>query len=161
MKLSRRDYACKEPKGKTLALCALDDRFHGHDKSSTGGALAVLKLKTGDSRESPGAQRWQNIETRCCPEWRLFPAPWRHVYSRLKRQQRETIMPFVHIQLVADTIADDSQAKKARIAAKIADALHEETGTAKTSVWVVFEEVAAGDWYVGDASVETIRKRRI
>ena len=69
-------------------------------------------------------------------------------------------MPFVHIQLVGDNIADDPDAKKARIATKVVDAIHEETGAAKTSVWVVFEEVAAGDWFVGGASVETLRKRR-
>ncbi len=69
-------------------------------------------------------------------------------------------MPFIHVQLVGDNIADDPDAKKARIAAKVADAIHEETGTAKTSIWVVFEEVKAGDWFVGDASVETLRKRR-
>jgi 4-oxalocrotonate tautomerase len=69
-------------------------------------------------------------------------------------------MPFVHIQLVGDNLADDPDGKKARIAARIADAIHEETGAAKISVWVVFEEIAARDWYVGEASVETLRKRR-
>ena len=69
-------------------------------------------------------------------------------------------MPFVNIQLVRDNTADAPAAKKARIAAKVADAIAEETGVAKGSVWVVFDEVSAGDWYVGDVSVETMRKRR-
>jgi 4-oxalocrotonate tautomerase len=69
-------------------------------------------------------------------------------------------MPFVNIQLVGDTIAADPKGKKAAIAEKVAEAIHEATGAAKTSIWVVFDEVAAGDWFVGDTSVETLRKRR-
>ena len=53
-------------------------------------------------------------------------------------------MTFVHIQLVGDNLADDCDGKKARIDARVADAVAEETGADKTSVWVMFEEVAAG-----------------
>ena len=69
-------------------------------------------------------------------------------------------MPWVNIKIVGENIADDPQGKKARIAARVADAIHEETGAAKTSVWVVFEEIAAKDWFVGEESVEAMRARR-
>ena len=37
-------------------------------------------------------------------------------------------------------------------------AIHEATGLAKSDIWVVFEEVAARDWYLGPTSVERMRK---
>lgn len=67
-------------------------------------------------------------------------------------------MPFVNIRLVREVIAHDPETKKARIADKIVEAVNEVTGIAKDDVWVVFEEVAARDWYVGDRNVETRRK---
>ena len=69
-------------------------------------------------------------------------------------------MPMVNIQLVREAIAADPEAKKAAIAAKVAAAISETTGLPKTSVWVVFEEVAAKDWYVGDESVAELRRKR-
>ena len=68
-------------------------------------------------------------------------------------------MPFVNIRIVREVIAADPEGKKARIAAKVADAINETTGVGKDDIWVVFEEVAARDWYVGEASVETRRRR--
>ncbi|MCC7275736.1 MAG: 4-oxalocrotonate tautomerase family protein [Alphaproteobacteria bacterium] len=65
-------------------------------------------------------------------------------------------MPFVNIRLVAG----QGQAKKDEMARKVADAIHGTTGLPKESVWVVFEEVAAADWYVGERSVEAIRKSK-
>jgi 4-oxalocrotonate tautomerase len=70
-------------------------------------------------------------------------------------------MPMVNIKIVRENIGADPEAKKARIAARVADAISEETGIAKTSVWVVFDEVAAKDWWVGDESVEQRRQRRM
>lgn len=67
-------------------------------------------------------------------------------------------MPFVNIRIVKEVIATDPEAKKAKIAEKIASAISEVAGVGKKDVWVVFEEVAARDWYVGDDSVETLRK---
>jgi 4-oxalocrotonate tautomerase len=67
-------------------------------------------------------------------------------------------MPFVNIRLVKEVIADDPAGKKARIAKRIVAAITETTGLADDDVWVVFEEVAARDWYVGPTDVETRRK---
>jgi 4-oxalocrotonate tautomerase len=64
-------------------------------------------------------------------------------------------MPFVNIRIVKEVIAADPEAKKKAIAAKIAAAIVEATGVGKDDVWVVFEEVAARDWYVGPTSVES------
>ena len=69
-------------------------------------------------------------------------------------------MPFVNIRIVKEVIAADPEAKKAKIAEKIASAISEVAGVGKKDIWVVFEEVAARDWYVGDDSVETLRKAR-
>ena len=69
-------------------------------------------------------------------------------------------MPFVNIRLVKEVIADNPEAKKTAMAEKIADAVSEVTGIAKSDIWVVFEEVAARDWFVGPTSVETLRKRK-
>jgi 4-oxalocrotonate tautomerase len=66
----------------------------------------------------------------------------------------------VNIQLVREAIAADPEAKKASIAEKVAAAVSEATGLPKTSVWVVFEEVAAKDWFVGDESVAEMRRKR-
>jgi 4-oxalocrotonate tautomerase len=66
-------------------------------------------------------------------------------------------MPFVNIRIVKEVIAADPDTKKKAIAAKVAAAIAEATGVGKDDVWVVFEEVAARDWYVGPTSVETRR----
>jgi 4-oxalocrotonate tautomerase len=66
-------------------------------------------------------------------------------------------MPFVSIRLVREVIADDPQGKKAEMGRRIATAVSEVTGLAKDQVWVVFEEIEAADWYVGDRSVEEMR----
>lgn len=66
-------------------------------------------------------------------------------------------MPFVSIRLVREVIAADPKGKKEAIAKAVKDAVRRETGVGESDVWVVFEEVAASDWYVGQTSVETIR----
>ena len=66
-------------------------------------------------------------------------------------------MPFVNIRLVREVIADDPETKKAEIARRIVAAITDVTGLTSNDVWVVFEEVAARDWYVGPTSVETHR----
>ena len=43
------------------------------------------------------------------------------------------------------------------MAERIAAAITETTGIGMDDVWVVFEEVAARDWFVGQTSVETRR----
>jgi 4-oxalocrotonate tautomerase len=67
-------------------------------------------------------------------------------------------MPFVNIRLVREVIASDPENKKAAIAKKVTTAITEATGLGPDDVWVVFEEVAARDWYVGSTNVETRRK---
>ena len=69
-------------------------------------------------------------------------------------------MPFVNIRIVREAIADAPEAKKAAIAEKVAVAIAETAGVGRSDIWVVFEEVAARDWYVGETSVETLRKKR-
>jgi 4-oxalocrotonate tautomerase len=67
-------------------------------------------------------------------------------------------MPFVNIRLVREVIASDPENKKAAIAKKVTAAITEATGLGPDDVWIVFEEVAARDWYVGSTNVETRRK---
>jgi 4-oxalocrotonate tautomerase len=68
-------------------------------------------------------------------------------------------MPFCNIRIVKEVIASDPVGKKAAIASAVTRAIREATGVGETDVWVVFEEVAARDWYVGSTSVETRRSR--
>jgi 4-oxalocrotonate tautomerase len=74
--------------------------------------------------------------------------------------KREVSMPFVNIRLVREVIASDPEAKKAAIAKKVAAAITEATGLGNDDVWIVFEEVAARDWYLGATNVETRRKAK-
>jgi 4-oxalocrotonate tautomerase len=69
-------------------------------------------------------------------------------------------MPFVNIRLVREVIAGDPEGKKAAIARKVAAAITEATGLGDDDVWVVFEEVAARDWYLGPTNVETRRRAK-
>lgn len=65
-------------------------------------------------------------------------------------------MPFVNIQIVKG----QAPAKKDEIAKRVAATINEVTGIPKEAVWVVFEDVDAADWYVGDNSVEKLRKAK-
>ncbi len=69
-------------------------------------------------------------------------------------------MPFVNIRLVKEVIAADPAGKKAEIARQVTAAIAGATGLASNEVWVVFEEVNARDWYVGETDVETRRAAR-
>jgi 4-oxalocrotonate tautomerase len=66
-------------------------------------------------------------------------------------------MPFVTIRIVRQAIAADPEGKKQAVAGKVAAALAEVTGLPPADVWVVFEEVEARDWYLGGASVQSLR----
>lgn len=68
-------------------------------------------------------------------------------------------MPFVNIRIVKEVIADDPTGKKARISKAVTDSIIAATGLTQNDVWVVFEEVAARDWYVGHTDVETLRSK--
>ena len=69
-------------------------------------------------------------------------------------------MPFVNIQLVREVIATDPDTKKSLIAQGVVRAITEATGLTSEDVWVVFEEVAAHDWYVGPTNVEVRRNKK-
>ena len=69
-------------------------------------------------------------------------------------------MPFVNIRIVKDVIASDPKGKKATIADGVVKAITAATGLTSEDVWVVFEEVAARDWYVGSTDVETRRSKK-
>ena len=58
-------------------------------------------------------------------------------------------MPFVNIQI----LKGHPQKRKDDIARRVTDAISEETGLPKEAIWVVFEDVAAPDWYVGGKTV--------
>ncbi len=62
-------------------------------------------------------------------------------------------MPFVNIRIVKEVIADDPAGKKQKIAEKVVGAINEAAGINKDDVWVVFEEVDARDWFVGETHV--------
>ncbi len=66
-------------------------------------------------------------------------------------------MPFVNIRIVKEVIADDPAGKKEAIARAVQRAISDTTGLGGNDVWIVFEEVNARDWYVGDSSVEAMR----
>ncbi len=68
-------------------------------------------------------------------------------------------MPFCNIRIVKEVIAANPAAKKAAIAKAVSLAIQKETGVGEKDIWVVFEEVAARDWFVGPDSVETLRNK--
>ena len=68
-------------------------------------------------------------------------------------------MPFVNIRIVKDVIASDPEGKKTAITADIVKAITRSTGLTPDDIWVVFEEVASRDWYVGATSVEKRRAK--
>lgn len=62
-------------------------------------------------------------------------------------------MPFVNIRIVKEVIASDPAGKKQRIAEGVVSAINEAAGIPKDDIWVVFDEVNARDWFVGEAHV--------
>lgn len=69
-------------------------------------------------------------------------------------------MPFVNIRIVKEVIADDPKGKKEKIAKAVKDGIRQNVAVGDNDIWVVFEEVAARDWYVGATSVETMRANK-
>jgi 4-oxalocrotonate tautomerase len=66
-------------------------------------------------------------------------------------------MPFVNVRLVKELIADNPEGKKAAIGKRITQAITETTGLADEDVWIVFEEVPAQNWYLGQKDVKSLR----
>ena len=64
-------------------------------------------------------------------------------------------MPFVNIRLVEGR----SQQRKDEISERVTAAISEVLQLPKDDIWVVFEDVPAGDWYVGSTTVAELRKQ--
>jgi 4-oxalocrotonate tautomerase len=58
-------------------------------------------------------------------------------------------VPFVNIRLVGGR----SQEQKDEISKRVVDAISDVLQLPRDDIWVVFEDVAAGDWYVGSTTV--------
>jgi 4-oxalocrotonate tautomerase len=69
-------------------------------------------------------------------------------------------MPYVNIRIVKEVLAADPAGKKAAIAKQVASAISSATGLPKDDISVVFDEVNARDWYVGEIDVETRRFKK-
>jgi 4-oxalocrotonate tautomerase len=64
-------------------------------------------------------------------------------------------MPFVNIRI----LAGHSQQRKDEIAKRVTDAISEVAELPKEVIWVVFEDVATDDWFVGATSVTKLQKK--
>ncbi|HRD75813.1 MAG TPA: 4-oxalocrotonate tautomerase family protein [Hyphomicrobiaceae bacterium] len=62
-------------------------------------------------------------------------------------------MPFVNIRI----LEGHSQERKDEMARRITETITEVAKLPKEAVWVVFEDVKATDWFVGDRSVHKIK----
>lgn len=62
-------------------------------------------------------------------------------------------MPFVNIRI----LEGHSQQRKDEMARRITETITDVTKLPKEAVWVVFEDVKATDWFVGDKSVHKIQ----
>ena len=64
-------------------------------------------------------------------------------------------MPFVNIRI----LAGHSQERKDEISRRVTSAISEVAQLPAEAVWVVFEDVAAEDWYVGATRVSELKKQ--
>lgn len=64
-------------------------------------------------------------------------------------------MPYVNIQI----LKGHPQDRKDEIASRVTATLSELAQLPKEAIWVVFDEVAAEDWYVGAERVSELKKR--
>ncbi|MDX8432617.1 MULTISPECIES: 4-oxalocrotonate tautomerase family protein [Mesorhizobium] len=58
-------------------------------------------------------------------------------------------MPFVNIRI----LEGHSQKRKDEISRRVTEAISEVAELPKEAIWVVFEDVAGSDWFVGGAAV--------
>jgi 4-oxalocrotonate tautomerase len=54
-------------------------------------------------------------------------------------------MPYINISI----FPGHSKYRKARIAKKISDIIHEETNVPNELIWVTFQEIPADEWAIG------------
>lgn len=66
-------------------------------------------------------------------------------------------MPFVRITIVREALGAEAAGKKAVISGKVAAAIAEATRLPHSEISIVFDEVAAADWYVGETNVAALR----
>jgi 4-oxalocrotonate tautomerase len=64
-------------------------------------------------------------------------------------------MPFVNIQI----LKGHPQERKDEMARRVTAAVSELAQLPPDAVWVVFDEVAGEDWYVGSERVSELKKR--
>jgi len=69
--------------------------------------------------------------------------------------QREKTVPFVNIQI----LKGHPQDRKNEIASRVTAAISQLAQLPKEAILVVFEDVAAEDWYVGAEPVSELKKR--
>jgi len=63
-------------------------------------------------------------------------------------------MPFVNIRI----LEGQSQENKDEISKRVASAITDVTGLPKEAVWIVFQDVGADEWYVGDTTVAKLKQ---
>lgn len=64
-------------------------------------------------------------------------------------------MPFVNIRI----LKGHPQERKDEIARRVTETISEVAKLPKEAVWVVFEDVTADDWYVGEKRVSELQKK--
>ena len=64
-------------------------------------------------------------------------------------------MPFVNIQI----LKGHPQTRKDEISRRVTEAISELAMLPKDAIWVVFDELAAEDWYVGATRVSVLKAR--
>jgi 4-oxalocrotonate tautomerase len=64
-------------------------------------------------------------------------------------------MPFVNIRI----LEGHSKERKDEIARRVTDTISEVAKLPKEAIWVVFEDVTADDWYVGQKRVSELQKK--
>jgi 4-oxalocrotonate tautomerase len=64
-------------------------------------------------------------------------------------------MPFVNIRV----LEGHAQERKDEIARRVTETISEVARVPKDVIWVVFEDVTADDWYVGQSRVSELQKK--
>jgi 4-oxalocrotonate tautomerase len=73
----------------------------------------------------------------------------------IQNREREEAMPFVNIQI----LKGHPQERMDEMARRVTAAISELAVLPPEAIWVVFDEVAAEDWYVGSTRVSELKKR--
>ena len=76
--------------------------------------------------------------------------------SHFCRITRRKLMPFVNIQI----LKGHPQERKDEMARRVVAAMSELAQLPPEAVWVVFDELPATDWYVGNTRVDILKKQK-